>query len=338
MIIICIAILKKQGVQAPTMEILKQCFTRNKDGAGITWLENNKLHIKKGFMTWAEFETFYKEFEEAHNTTDMLIGYHFRITTHGGTNAQNCHPFPVSEVMADLKEIEFVKEEGRVVIHNGIISPFSSSYGNDSDTQKFIQKFLVHIDKADSRWYNNVHTVKAVEEILGSKLAVLDVDGSSTVMGSGWIEDNGVWYSNSTYKKSTYSYGGYGGYNSKAYGYDDYDDEDYWEKYYGYSYSKTSTPSKKSDKQLKKLLMYVDDDNYVLYYIDKLISKDFDKAEYEHDRVLTIPAIDSNGKVYLYCHSTYQFVKREDLQITLLGGEEVKYDSKQSISEYVDAL
>lgn len=336
----CIAILKPMGAELPKKENLEQSFKRNKDGAGITWLENGKLYIKKGFMTWVDFEKFYDEFvtEKGSWLKDTTIGYHFRISTHGGVSKENCHPFPVSEVMADLKEIEFVKEEGRVVIHNGIISPFSSSYGNDSDTQKFIQKFLVHIDKADSKWYNNVHTVKAVEEILGSKLAVLDVDGSSTVMGSGWIEDNGVWYSNSTYKKSTYSYGGYGSYNSKAYGYDDYDDEDYWERYYGYSYSKNSTPNKKADKQLKKLLMYVDDDNYVLYYIDKLISKDFDKAEYEHDRVLTIPAIDSNGKVYLYCHSTYQFVKREDLQITLLGGEEVKYDSKQSISEYVDAL
>ena len=61
MVIICIAIVSGVNKKIPTMEIFQQCFSRNRDGAGVVWLEDNKLHIEKGFMTFDAFKTFIED-------------------------------------------------------------------------------------------------------------------------------------------------------------------------------------------------------------------------------------------------------------------------------------
>ena len=47
----CIICIKKAQKPMVSDERIKYMFSRNPDGAGIMWAEDNKVHIKKGFLT-----------------------------------------------------------------------------------------------------------------------------------------------------------------------------------------------------------------------------------------------------------------------------------------------
>ena len=94
----------------PDYETLSRCFTHNPDGAGISWCENNEVKIRKGFMTFDEFNSFLVSLGKRLDLTDTSLVMHFRITTHGGTNQSNTHPFPISKKIKDLKKIQSVRK------------------------------------------------------------------------------------------------------------------------------------------------------------------------------------------------------------------------------------
>ena len=66
----CIIVAKKSGVYMPDKTILHTCFENNPDGAGVMWNESNKVHIRKGFMTWFDFENFMKTLSNRRNTVN----------------------------------------------------------------------------------------------------------------------------------------------------------------------------------------------------------------------------------------------------------------------------
>ena len=97
----CIIIYKKEGLKVDK-EILKRCFKRNSDGAGIAWKEGkNPWVFKKGIMTWEEFEDYNKNLKEEKITKVI----HFRIRTHGDKDEKNTHPFLITPVKG-VKNIE----------------------------------------------------------------------------------------------------------------------------------------------------------------------------------------------------------------------------------------
>lgn len=224
----CIAIAKPIGVEIPNDDILTNCFNNNPDGAGFAFNHNNEVIIRKGYMKLKDFLDAFHKYDEKFNFKNRGVLIHTRITTHGGTNPQMCHPFPINSDEGALKKIEYASPFA--VIHNGIISLTSSEAREKkdmSDTAIFVQKYLTKIAK-NKKWFGNKANIELIEELIDSKMAILNGSGK-IIMTSGFTEDNGVFYSNSSYKenryKSVYNWDWYDDYEypySNAYGYENY--------------------------------------------------------------------------------------------------------------------
>lgn len=219
----CIIIAKQQGVTFPNKKILQTCFLNNPHGAGFMWSDGKQVFYKKGYMT---FTKFYKDLREIREKYGDNIPYvlHFRIATQGGINARCCHPFPISSNMLDL---EVLNGECDVALaHNGIISSCSNGYQvtiTYSDTMKFITDYASLIIN-DYQYYNDKDKCKLLERIADSRLAILSKDKHIEILGKGWVKDNGILYSNTSYIPYTYKY-------SKYYIAEDYDVEEIYHYY-----------------------------------------------------------------------------------------------------------
>lgn len=219
----CIIVYKPQDKEMPSKEILKECFRCNPDGAGYMFPEDNMVRIRKGFMT---FDDFYKALISDYTRIGASKAFvmHFRIGTQGGNTPENTHPFPLSKDMKYLKALEVKAKCG--IAHNGIISLTSHSHTRDyeqvwdeklgmmkyvtktvdySDTMEFITEYLALIIK-NKNWYKNEDNVKLIKKLVGTsnKFAIMTEDGNVTLIND-FIEDDGIYYSNSSYKIVTYT-------------------------------------------------------------------------------------------------------------------------------------
>lgn len=177
----CIIAYSPASVTIPK-EHLEQSFISNADGAGFMYAEHDRLHIEKGFM---DFNSFYKAYKPHE---DKPIAVHFRITTHGDSNQENTHPFQVGKNLA--------------FVHNGVISAVGRPDKSKSDTYWFNQKILVPVYKRDSRFIFKDHFKDLIKEYIGwSKLVFINNKGHHTIINEDkGVWDNGVWYSNTSYK------------------------------------------------------------------------------------------------------------------------------------------
>jgi hypothetical protein len=134
-----------------------------------------------------------------------------------------------------MKKLKKEKSESNIgVAHNGILSLTSDGAKDYSDTMLFITEYLVNIIRSYD-WYKDKRTVKLIENLIdGSRFAILDKTGHCQLMGRGWIEDNGVSYSNSTYSYKKQVYTSPAVYRGCGYGlWDDYyeSDDKRWQDY-----------------------------------------------------------------------------------------------------------
>lgn len=202
----CIIVYKADNEQFPKKKVLKTCFTNNPDGAGFMYAYNHKVHIEKGFMS---FSAFWKKLTEVRKKVGDNLPYvlHFRISTQAGKRQDCTHPFPLSKNMEDLRKLSSECDIG--VAHNGIIT--LTSYGYTSyvkqitynDTMEFITDYLSLIIK-DKNYYEDLDTIQLIRKLCESRLAILDGDGHIQFIGSGWIIENGIVYSNDSYKETVW--------------------------------------------------------------------------------------------------------------------------------------
>lgn len=233
----CIIVAKNKGVELPTKKTLQQCFERNKDGAGIMYVKDNKVIIEKGLMTFQEFYQKLRSIKKMFggNLTNKAIVFHFRIGTHGENDKATTHPFPISNNFNDLRATYF--ETDIAMAHNGIIS----AYNYDSilsDTQTFIRDYVSVFKDLKKNFYKNNKVMEIISNeanISSNKLCFLDNKENIYWYGNK-VVDNGVIYSNETYKSYTYK-----SYRNYSYNYD----YDYW---YGYSSYSNSYYSKSKNK------------------------------------------------------------------------------------------
>lgn len=216
----CIIVAKEKGKQLPSKKTLETCFTRNKDGAGFMYVKNNQVIIDKGYMTFEDFYNRLKELKKEFNSdlTDKALVMHFRIGTHGENDKYTTHPFPITNNKDELRKTKTTCSVG--MAHNGIIS----EYNYDkilSDTQSFI-KDCISVYKSYNRYFYKDNRIMTILEksINGSRLCFLDNKENIYYVGN-FVEDNGIMYSNSTYKP--YEYTTYSNYNYNR----DYDDYNY---------------------------------------------------------------------------------------------------------------
>jgi hypothetical protein len=162
---------------------LEQCFKSNDDGAGFMY--NNakkKLQVRKGFFT---FDAFWKAYEPMQH---KAMAIHFRIKTHGDVDKDNCHPFLVNDNLG--------------FIHNGTIKGYNNAH-QKSDTWQFNEDILQpFVSKWGKLALFDDPMKKLVEDYIGwSKLVFMDNENNFQIFNEDkGIWDDGVWYSNSSYK------------------------------------------------------------------------------------------------------------------------------------------
>jgi len=182
---VCIALLKPEG-KTVSKETLAQCFKANSNGAGYMYARDNQLHIHKGFFSFDEFYESYKPVEQE----KCVI--HFRIKTHGDISADNTHPFQVSNDLA--------------FVHNGIIN-IKEDNKKFSDTWHFNEAIIKPMYRDNRAFIKRLYNQELIKSFIGSsKLIFLDSKGRSTIINPDrGVWEDGVWYSNTSFRIPVYS-------------------------------------------------------------------------------------------------------------------------------------
>lgn len=226
----CIAIIKPKGKKISD-EVLKNCYERNPDGAGLAFSKNGKLYILKGIFNKDEFVEDVRKYEKEADGA-MLI--HCRIGTSGKKDKTNCHPHVINNHL--------------VMIHNGIIRVDVPTNSEISDTVIFVRDYLKELPKD---FIKNPQIMRLIQMAIGSynKLAFLNEKGEYAIVNEKeGVWDNGVWYSNTTYKTPKITY-------TTRWDEDDYIDT-YGHRYYGYkNYLKNNQTDDSSMKKYNQLVI-----------------------------------------------------------------------------------
>ena len=196
----CIIAVKPIGEELMERKVLENCFDYNNDGAGLMYNLDGKVYIEKGYMNFKNFYNRLLELDKEIGLKDRGLVMHFRITTSGGTSAQNCHPFSISNDEKVLKALNVTTDVG--VAHNGIIPSYVPKGGTLSDTQLFIKDYLYYIKEENENFLTNPSLLFAIEKTVQSKLCFLDGEGNITTVGKFISEDNYL-FSNETYLDMT---------------------------------------------------------------------------------------------------------------------------------------
>ena len=207
----CIIIAKEKKVGLPTYSQLFNSFEYNSDGAGFMYVNNGKVVIDKGYMTWKKFYKRYQKLcRKFNNFEGQSLIMHFRIGTSSGNTPQNTHPYPISNKVNDLHKTYTTCDLG--MVHNGIIRDYTplDKHSNTNDTQEFILKYVSTLYNNYPKFYKNKYIMNGMEDITNSKLAFMDTSGYIYYVGD-FITENGVKFSNSSYEdwKGWYNYGTY---------------------------------------------------------------------------------------------------------------------------------
>ena len=284
----CIIAAKPAGVSMPSRDTIRTMWDGNRDGAGIMYLENGKVAIEKGFMTYKAFGKMLDRLEKRLDMTATPVVMHFRITTHGGTKPENCHPFPITDSIGALKKLASRTDVG--VAHNGII-PIHPRSGI-SDTMEYIASQLAPLKRALPRFYTNKNAMLLVENAIESKMAFLTKEGKIYTIGD-FIQDEGLLYSNGSYLKPS----------KRLSSWSCYADWDGWSDF-------DSSYPYPTDL---KALMWLHEGDYL---------KDHDGALFEGLDFL----VDDQGKVYEYDYELDAAAPTTGLTAYTAAGTPVRYD------------
>jgi len=195
----CIIAAKPAGVGMPDINTIRNMWNRNNDGAGLMYTDGGRVRITKGYMTLASFEAALEELAKTHDLTATPLVMHFRIRTHGGTNPECTHPFPITDSVGALKKLQLRTDIG--VAHNGIIHSVTPRTGI-SDTMEYIATQLAPLKRAMPNFLGNKHARLMIQNAIESRMVFLTQSGELHTIGD-FIEDKGVLYSNSSYKPWT---------------------------------------------------------------------------------------------------------------------------------------
>ena len=268
----CIIAIKPAGIKMPATATIENMWHNNRDGAGLMYAAGGIVHIEKGFMTLKAFKAALKRLEKSINTTRTPIILHFRITTHGGTSPGNCHPFPITE---KLPLLQMTKSRAPLAVaHNGMID-ITPSRKDISDTMEYIMTQLAPLHQLKKDFYRQAAGKKLIYNAIKSKMAFLDGTGRIETIGDFITDENGMLYSNTSYKARTIYY-----------------DWDIWEDYSLQWYE---------SKQGKYMTWLTEEDGYILSN-GTLLSADYYLTDrggnlYRYD-IETDTAVPIDGTLY----------------------------------------
>jgi len=255
----CIIAVKPAGVKMPATKTIENCWYNNPDGAGFMYAKESSVYIEKGFMKLKSLKVALKKVEKKVDVVNTPIILHFRITTSGGTSPENCHPFPITE---KLPLLQMRKSKAPLAVaHNGIID-IKPSKKDISDTMEYIISQLAPLYQLKKDFYKHEAGKKLVYNAIKSKMAIMDGNGYIATVGDFITSDDGLLYSNTSYKARTLYY-----------------KWDFWEKYSLRWYG--------SEEEEGKYLSWLsEDDGYIL------VNGNIKSADYY--------LVDKQGNLYKY--------------------------------------
>lgn len=110
----CIIFSSENQDSRPTLDELELAEKTNPHGAGIAWVEDNKVHFIKNLDLTAE------DIDKVAKTKLGPMVIHFRITSSGETTSSLNHPYPVET--EDLNRLKGTA--GTIFAHNGTVDNY----------------------------------------------------------------------------------------------------------------------------------------------------------------------------------------------------------------------
>ena len=193
----CIIAVKPKGVKITDqiMNVLENCWIWNPDGAGLMTPSANGISISKGFMDWDDLEQYLEVYNE--ELSDSQVVFHFRWATHGLTNQENCHPFPITSDIDLLTSLEVDSKIG--MVHNGIIDRCADVNSKISDTMKFC-KFISNLP---NNFTGNKSMIELITGYIGTdKMIFLNRNGDVKIVN----ENKGIWKDGNWYSNGNWDY------------------------------------------------------------------------------------------------------------------------------------
>ena len=198
----CIIVYKPKGTPAPDTELLKRCWDANPDGAGMMWTDGDAVHIEKGFMNWEEFEAAYKRLLDICDIDSLPLGLHFRIATHGDVKPGCCHPFPIAGSAAHMRKTSQTADIG--FMHNGMLRGLVTSSAV-SDSMAYAKTVINPLTALTRNLLASKSALQVIDNTRQDcRFLLMDSCGNVETLGR-WIAEDGILFSNTSYRKSTYS-------------------------------------------------------------------------------------------------------------------------------------
>jgi hypothetical protein len=183
----------------PKKKDLECASCANPHGFGFAVITPNGIVTGKGMSS----KKVIKEFLEVRKQFPASYAmFHARYATHGVKNDDNCHPFKVPS------------NPDTYLAHNGILDIKISAGDRRSDTRIFAEDTLPAMGGVTA--LDDDHVWAMVSKwSLGSKIVIFTLDPNAQNIcyiineSSGFWDDEGMWWSNDSYKESTYSWSKY---------------------------------------------------------------------------------------------------------------------------------
>lgn len=176
----------------PKREELTEGACANPHGFGFAIVVDGKV-IRYRTMSAKKAVSKFLELREQHPSGYAI--WHARYATHGVKNDDNCHPYQVGD------------DTDTFLAHNGVLDTFISKGDKRSDTRVFAEDTLPKLGGVLALEDENIY--RMIEGWAGgSKIAVLTTNPQAQYQlylineRLGTWDDNGVWWSNSSYKRT----------------------------------------------------------------------------------------------------------------------------------------
>lgn len=184
----CIILVIPTDTKLPSKDILDTCWRNNDDGGGLMYVHKNQVVVDKTIIKY-DYMKMIQEVHGKYNKKSPVV-LHFRVSTCGKANTENCHPFMIHTNENGEGELAYA--------HNGQILTVPKE-SPKSDSHVFADFMREGLDK---NFLKNPAIMELLTVFAGSdKLVFLDNKGIITYINQqkGEMVD-GIWYSNGTYK------------------------------------------------------------------------------------------------------------------------------------------
>ena len=179
----------------PRKKDLECASCNNPHGFGFAVITPNGIVTGRGMSSKKVIKKFLEVRKEFPNSYAM---FHARYATHGVKNEDNCHPFKVPS------------KYDTYLAHNGILDIDIKAGDRRSDTRIFAEDTLFAMGGVTA--LDDAHVWTMVSKwALGSKIVIFTLDPDANDQcyiineNAGHWDNEGMWWSNTTYKQSTWS-------------------------------------------------------------------------------------------------------------------------------------